>query len=77
VTESIQNAPLPQIHILAVEVGCKRRSTDNRLRIDLARRPVSGRNRADVTVDGDINAFVLRKMRFPPADGLTVIILGG
>jgi hypothetical protein len=69
---------MPRYHnlLFAVEVGCKRRSADKNLRIHLPRRPVSGRNRADVTVDGDINAFVFRKIRFAPAYKLTAIILG-
>jgi hypothetical protein len=48
--------------LFPVEVAWKRRSADKCLGIDLACRPVSGRNRADVTVHGDINAFVLRKL---------------
>jgi hypothetical protein len=62
--------------LFPLEVECKRRSADKCLGIHLARRPVSGRNRADVTVDGDINAFVFREIRFAPAYKLTAIILG-
>jgi hypothetical protein len=61
--------------VAARKCGRQERLAEESFGLYFARRPIPCRDRIDVSVDGDIDNFVLRDVGLPPADDVAVVIL--